>query len=97
MLALCLAACATPTVQRPEEVAVKANTVSPQYSSVNATVLNDASVLDYSFATSLDPRSENVTRLESSYTHDVAIVEQVRVGDTSGAPQVTVVLANVGP
>jgi outer membrane usher protein len=69
-------------VQRPEEVAVKADTVSAQYSSINATVLNDASVLTYNFAASLDPRSENLTRLESRYTQSVDGEEQLLVGDT---------------
>lgn len=83
VLLLGLAACgSTPTVQRPEAVAVKAGKTTTQYSSVNASVLNDASVLDYSFAASLDPRAETLTRLESSYTQNVAVVEQVRVGDT---------------
>jgi len=81
-LLLGLTACATQSVQRPEEIAVKTSKFSPRYSSINASVLNDASVLDYSFAASLDPKSENVTRLESSYTQSFAIVEQVRVGDT---------------
>jgi outer membrane usher protein FimD/PapC len=69
-------------VERPEEVAVKADTLSPEYSSINARVLNDASRVDYSFAASLEPNSENLTRLESRYTQSLGDEEQLRVGDT---------------
>lgn len=69
-------------VERPEEVAVKADTLSPEYSSINARVLNEASRVDYSFAASLDPNSENLTRLESRYTQSLGDEEQLRVGDT---------------
>jgi outer membrane usher protein len=69
-------------VERPEEVAVKADTLSPEYSSINARVLNDASRVDYSFAASLEPNSENLTRLESRYTQTLGDEEQLRVGDT---------------
>lgn len=85
-MALALGACATQVVERPEEVAVQADTLSPEYSSINARVLNEASQVDYSFAASLDPNSENLTRLESRYTYDLG-EEQLRVGDaisTSG-------------
>lgn len=69
-------------VERPEEVAVKADTLTPEYSSINARVLNEASQVDYSFAASLDPNSENLTRLESSYTQSLGDEERLRVGDT---------------
>ena len=81
-IALTLGACATHVVERPEEVKVKADTFSPEYSSINARVLNEASQVDYSFAASLDPRAENLTRLESRYTQNVSDTEQLRVGDT---------------
>lgn len=81
-IALSLGACATQIIERPEEVAVKAGTLSPEYSSINARVLNEASEVDYSFAASLDPNSENLTRLESRYTQTLADDEQLRVGDT---------------
>lgn len=69
-------------VERPEEVAVKADTLSPDYSSINARVLNEASQVDYSFAASLDPKTENLTRLESRYTQSLGDEERLRVGDT---------------
>lgn len=81
-IALALGACATQRIERPEEVAVKADTLSPEYSSINARVLNEASRVDYSFAASLEPNSENLTRLESRYTQTLGGEEQLRVGDT---------------
>lgn len=78
--ALLLAACATEVVQRPEEVAVKADTITPNYSSINTRVLNDSSVLDYSFAASLNPQAEPFTRLESRYTQELD-GEQLLLGD----------------
>jgi outer membrane usher protein FimD/PapC len=82
--ALALSACgAAPPVER-EAVAVKADTLTPEYSSFNARVLSEAGAVEHSFAASLDPTVETVTRLESAYTHQVGSDEQqrLRVGDT---------------
>ncbi len=67
----------------PNDVAVKTDLQKPKQPSINARVLTDASVLDYSFAASLDPTVERVTRLESRYTLKLPDAqEQIRVGDT---------------
>jgi outer membrane usher protein FimD/PapC len=80
---LALSACvAAPSVE-PEEVAVKARKLSPEYSSFNARVLSDAGNVEHSFAASLDPNIETLTRLQSAYTLQVGADNQrVRVGDT---------------
>lgn len=80
--ALALAACAVPKVSEPETVAVRATSLNPAYSSVNAQVLSDAGKVDYSFAASLDPAAsaDTVTRLQSSYTQRMG-EEDLRVGD----------------
>ena len=77
---LALSACAVPPVSEPETVAVRASSLNPAYSSVNAQVLSDAAKVDYSFAASLDPNVDTVTRLQSSYTQQVGD-ENLRVGD----------------
>jgi outer membrane usher protein len=76
-----LSACAVPTVTEPETVAVRASSLNPAYSSVNAQVLSDAGKVDYSFAASLDPEVDTLTRLQSSYTQDLGEQESLRVGD----------------
>jgi outer membrane usher protein FimD/PapC len=76
-----LSACAVPTVSEPETIAVRASSLNPAYSSVNAQVLSDAGKLDYSFAASLDPKLDTLTRLQSSYTQDVGEEESLRLGD----------------
>lgn len=76
-----LAACAVPTVSEPETIAVRASSLNPAYSSVNARVLSDAGEVDYSFAASLDPEVDTLTRLQSSYTQDLGEQESLRVGD----------------
>jgi outer membrane usher protein len=76
-----LSACAVPPVSEPETVAVRASSLDPAYSSVNAQVLSDASKVDYSFAASLDPEVDTLTRLQSSYTQDLGDQESLRVGD----------------
>src|SRR5687768_9456497 len=76
-----LSACAVPTVSEPETVAVRASSLDPAYSSVNAQVLSDAGKVDYSFAASLDPQVDTLTRLQSSYTQDMGDEESLRVGD----------------
>ena len=77
-----LSACAVPTVREPETVAVRASSLDPAYSSVNAQVLSDAGKVDYSFAASLDPQVETLTRLQSSYTQNMGEAESLRVGDS---------------
>lgn len=80
--ALALTACAVPQVSEPETVAVRATSLNPAYSSVNAQVLSDAGKVDYSFAASLDPAAtaRTLTRLQSSYTQQNGD-ESLRVGD----------------
>jgi outer membrane usher protein len=80
--ALTLTACAVPKVSEPETV-VRATSLNPTYSSVNAQVLSDAGKVDYTFATSLDPdaAANTLTRLQSSYTQEVR-GENLRVGDS---------------
>lgn len=82
VLALALTACAVPQVREPETVAVRATSLNPAYSSVNAQVLSDAGKVDYSFTASVDPTaSADMTRLQSSYTQQVR-GENLRVGDS---------------
>jgi outer membrane usher protein FimD/PapC len=83
-LALALSACvAAPSVE-PEAVAVKADTLTPEYSSFDTRVRSDVGTVEHSFAASLDPQIEPVTRLESAYTQRIGEDEQrrIRVGDT---------------
>lgn len=75
-----LAGCAVPKVTEPERVAIRTETFTPAYSSFNAQVLSDASKLDYSFATSLNGQQETLTRLHSSYIHELGS-ESLKVGD----------------
>lgn len=81
---LALSACAVPKViprvDEPETIAVRASSLNPAYSSVNAQVLSDAAKVDYSFAASLAPNVDAVTRLQSSYTQNLGD-ENLRVGD----------------
>jgi outer membrane usher protein FimD/PapC len=81
-VACALAACVSgPTP--PKDVAVKTDLHRPTNPSINARVLTDASVLNYSFAASLDPKVDTLTRLESTYTLKLSEnAEQVRIGDT---------------
>jgi outer membrane usher protein len=77
---LALSACAVPPVSEPETIAVRASSLNPAYSSINAQVLSDASKVDYSFAASLDRNVDTLTRLQASYTQQVG-EENLRVGD----------------
>lgn len=84
-------ACATSgcvsTPPAPQDVAVKTDFQKPKEPSINARVLTDASVLDYTFAASLDPSADRVTRLESRYTINLSgAEEQLRIGDTVSTP-----------
>jgi outer membrane usher protein FimD/PapC len=67
----------------PQDIAFKTDLNKPKNPSINARVLNEASMLDSSFAASLDPNVETLTRLESTYTLRFnEDAEQVRIGDT---------------
>jgi len=77
-----LGGCASAPVREPEAVVVKADALSPEYSSINARVLGDATSVNHTFVASLDPRREPLTRLESTYTAAVGGAEQLRLGDT---------------
>lgn len=81
--ALALTACAVPQVSEPESVDVRATSLNPTYSSINAQVLSDAGRIDSTFTATLDPnaRTEALTRLQSSYTQQLGD-ENLRVGDT---------------
>jgi outer membrane usher protein FimD/PapC len=71
-----------PAPSTPEKVDVKTDLRKPTNPSFNATVLNDATALNASFAASIDPDIEALTRLESSYTVSVSEDgEQLRIGD----------------
>lgn len=80
--ALALTACAVPKVSEPETVAVRATSLNPSYSSVNAQILSDAGKIDSSFTASLAPGVgiQTVTRLQSSYTQEVG-EDSLRLGD----------------
>jgi outer membrane usher protein FimD/PapC len=81
---ICSVLCACVSVPAPpEDVAIKTDLNRPKNPSINARVLTDASVLDYSFAASIDPKQETLTRLQSTYTLKLSEdAEQVRLGDT---------------
>lgn len=80
MLASLIAGCASVS-ERPDEVAVHASTMTPEYSSIAARVERDNAEVASTFAASLDPSIETVTRLESSYTRSLGASQQMRLGD----------------
>lgn len=85
LLPVALSACvAAPSSDELETVAVKANKLTPAYSSFNARVVSDAGNVEHSFAASLDPNVETLTRLQSAYTQQVGddSAQRVLVGDT---------------
>lgn len=78
-----LTACVSAPKNAPQVVAVKADTISREYSSFNARVLSESVEVDHRFVASLDPNVEELTRLESTYTQRIGGGgESVRVGDT---------------
>jgi outer membrane usher protein len=84
LMPVALSACvATPAVG-PETVAVRADKLTPEHSSFNARVLSDAGNVEHSFAASLDPNIEPLTRLESTYSQQIGSdsAQRIRVGDT---------------
>ena len=75
--------------ERLDTVAVTTSSLSTQYrySAIEARVENDGSQAESTFAASLDPSVETVTRLSSSYTQNLGSLNLLRVGDavsTSG-------------
>lgn len=84
LLPVALSACVATPSAGPEEVAVKAARLAPEYSSFNARVLSDAGNVEHSFSASLDPNVETLTRLESAYSQQIGADEtqHIRVGDT---------------
>jgi hypothetical protein len=85
LLPVALSACvAPPSSVEPETVAVKANKLTPEYSSFNTRVLSDAGNVEHSFTASLDPNVEPLTRLQSAYTQQIGSDSQqrIRIGDT---------------
>lgn len=72
-----------PRATEPKPLDVSTERLDPASTSINARVLNDASVVDSRFATSLDPKVETLTRLESSWTQRREDSDEGwRVGDT---------------
>ena len=85
LVPVALSACvAAPSSVEPETVAVKANKLTPEYSSFNARVLSDVGNVEHSFSASLDPTAEPLTRLQSAYTQQIGsdAEQRVRIGDT---------------
>ena len=84
LLPVALSACVAPPSAEPETVAVRADKLSPEYSSFNARVLSDAVKVEHTFTASLDPNVEPLTRLESAYTQQIGSdsAQHIRVGDT---------------
>lgn len=84
LLPVALSACVAAPSDELETVAVKANKLTPEYSSFNARVVSDAGNVEHSFAASLDPNVETLTRLQSAYTQQIGgdDAQHVLVGDT---------------
>ncbi len=84
LLPVALSACVAAPSDELETVAVKANKLTPEYSSFNARVLSDAGNVEHSFAASRDPNVESLTRLQSAYTQQIGDdnAQHVLVGDT---------------
>jgi outer membrane usher protein len=84
LLPVALSACVAAPSDELETVAVHASKLTPEHSSFNARVLSDAVKVEHSFAASLDPNVEPLTRLESAYTQQIGSdsAQRIRVGDT---------------
>lgn len=84
LLPVALSACVAAPSDELETVAVHASKLTPEHSSFNARVLNDAVKVEHSFTASLDPTVEPLTRLESAYTQQIGSdsAQRIRVGDT---------------
>src|SRR5689334_5110505 len=84
LMPVVLSACAAPPPVARETVKVRADTLTPEYSSFNARVLSDAGNVEQSFTASLDPNAVPFTRLQSAYTQQIGVDsgQHIRVGDT---------------
>lgn len=86
LLPVALSACAAapPSSLEPAPVVVTAKKLTPEYSSFNTRVLSDVGKVEHSFAASLDPDVEPLTRLQSTYTQRIGSDSQqrIRIGDT---------------
>ena len=84
LMPVVLSACAAPTPVARETVKVRADTLTPEYSSFNARVLSDAGNVEQSFTASLDSNAVPLTRLQSAYTQQLGTDsdQHLRVGDT---------------
>lgn len=84
LVPVALSACAAAPPVEPETVNVRADALTPEYSSFNARVLSDAGKVEHSFSASLDPGAEPLMRLQSAYTQRIGGDgdEHIRVGDT---------------
>jgi len=87
-VAVMLSGCAA-APERPDAVDVRTNSLSTKdrYSAIEARVQNSNSEAESSFAASLQPSVETLTRLNSSYTQSLDESNQLRLGDavsTSG-------------
>ena len=74
------------TVAEVKPVDVQTKRLNRDYTTVNARVLADAGIVDSQFVTSLNPKAESVTRLESSWTQQREDSDQAwRIGDSVSA------------
>lgn len=77
----------TPAAQQPAPISFKADAPNPKDSTFNTRVIDGASTLEYSFATSTNPQVEEVTRLESSWTRKFEEANrQLKLGDAVSSP-----------
>jgi outer membrane usher protein FimD/PapC len=82
LAAIALSACSVTPPSELEMVQVDAKKISLKHSSFSAQVANDAASVNQTFAASLDPKLNTLTRLESSLTQRLGDDEKLRVGDT---------------
>jgi outer membrane usher protein FimD/PapC len=80
--ALAFGACSVTPPSEVEMVHVDAEKISVEHSSFSAQVANDAGSVNQTFAASLDPQLNTLTRLESSFTQRLGAGEKLRLGDT---------------
>lgn len=84
LLPVALSACAAAPPAEREIVKVRTDTISFEHSSFSTRVQGDAANVEHSFSASLDPKTEPLTRLQSSYTQQIGPGgdQRIRVGDT---------------
>lgn len=80
--ALAQSACSVTPPSELQTVQVDARKISLKHSSFSAQVASDANSVSQTFAASLDPKLNTLTRLESSFTQSLGESEKLRVGDT---------------